>query len=87
MARESDFPVIPLRFAWQVLGGEVSRLHVYSDSGQKLREFDCSFTSRRYGYPLLCMERAELQVRVIVTSSPVTCSSHSTVKKPHYPRG
>ncbi|GBG89345.1 hypothetical protein CBR_g49055 [Chara braunii] len=49
----------------QVFGGEVRSLQVYRDDGQKLREFDLSFIERKHGYPLLVLERAELQALMI----------------------
>ncbi|CAI7817926.1 unnamed protein product [Closterium sp. NIES-54] len=45
----------------QNLSGPISSLHTYTESGKKLRTFDYSFMSKRYGYPMMALERAELQ--------------------------
>ncbi|GJP56111.1 hypothetical protein CLOM_g15165 [Closterium sp. NIES-68] len=45
----------------QNLSGPISSLHTYTEGGRKLRTFDYSFMSKRYGYPMMAMERAELQ--------------------------
>ncbi|CAI5948468.1 unnamed protein product [Closterium sp. NIES-64] len=45
----------------QNLSGPISSLHTYTESGRKLRTFDYSFMSKRYGYPMMALERAELQ--------------------------
>ncbi|GBG63492.1 hypothetical protein CBR_g38560 [Chara braunii] len=49
----------------QAFGGEVHSLQVYKDDGQRLRGFDLSFIARKHGYPLLVLERAELQALMI----------------------